>query len=355
MRWLEKRARAQAARGVSAIPKETPRPCAARRVSISPAIFSSPPNRCATPTMSSMSPSASSSATSGVNLEHQSASFASSRASSSGAASIAIRLGRRARASASDRPALRPRLDAKGSTQTSLCAPLILAMVASGAAFSSLRAAWPRPVSALSRARARSVDRRANQRERNRRVTKAPFNAIPFKADNARLIEPMRRRPLSGRAQPGFQQPRRKGGQTRQVQPPARRLKRSAGSRRDLETRFGGAGNGAGPPKSAAMKKRARRAARPCRKQQTARSGEAIMARRIPHFADHDRQRAALERLFHRPQQGWRIGRASEDEPARAESMRGKPRPIKSARLARAKILADETRRLRARRDRDEP
>jgi hypothetical protein len=165
----------------------------------------------------------------------------------------------------------------------------------------------------------------------------------------------MRRRPLSGRAQPRFQQPRRKGGQTRQVQPPARRLKRPAGSRRDLETRFGGAGNGAGPPKSAAMNKQGRRAARPCRKQQTARSGEAIMARRIPHFADHDRQRAAFERLFHRPQQGWRIGRADEDEPARAEPMRGKSWPIKSARLARAKILADQQRRLRTRRGRGEP
>jgi hypothetical protein len=79
------------------------------------------------------------------------------------------------------------------------------------------------------------------------------------------------------------------------------------------------------------------------------------MARRIPHFADHDRQRAAFERLFHRPQQGWRIGRTGEDEPARAKPMRGKSRPIKSARLARAKILADQQRRLRARRGRGEP
>src|SRR5580658_9506559 len=144
--------------------------------------------------MSSINPSRPSSAASGVKREHQSQRRSSSRASSAGAASTATRAGKRARASASERPTVNPSRVASASTQTSRSALLTLATAASGAALST----------PLSR-RARSVARRGSQRERNRRIAKSQVLvksqvlASPFQTDDAPRIESLWPRSIAGR------------------------------------------------------------------------------------------------------------------------------------------------------------
>jgi hypothetical protein len=112
--------------------------------------------------------------------------------------------------------------------------------------------------------------------------------------------------------------------------------------RGDFEPRFGRAGNGAGPAEGSAMNEQSRGAGRPCGKQQPPRGGQVVMTGEAPHFADHRRRRAAFERFLHRPEQRLRIGRAHEDKVAKSQPMRDEARPIKSARLPRAKIFAYE-------------
>src|SRR5579863_988423 len=103
-----------------------------------------------------------------------------------------MRKGKRARASGSERPMLKPSRAASASMQTSLCALSILATATSGAALST----WP------SR-RARSVARRGSQRERNRLVVNAhvleshvfesQVLASPFEANDALPVESLER------------------------------------------------------------------------------------------------------------------------------------------------------------------
>ena len=186
----ENRASAQAARGLPATPAATETPCAVSRARQSSMSAASPPKRCATPEMSSISPSRPSSAARGVKREHQSQRRSRSRASSAGSASTATRAGKRARASASGRPTVNPSRAASASTPTSRRALSILATAASGAALST-------PMSR----RARSVASRGSQRERNRRIVKSQFLenhrlASPFQTENARWIESLQPRSI---------------------------------------------------------------------------------------------------------------------------------------------------------------
>src|ERR1700727_723668 len=103
-----------------------------------------------------------------------------------------MRDGKRARASGSEGPRLKPSGAAAASMQTSLCALSILATATSGAALST-------PPSR----RARSVARRGSQRERNRLVVNAhaPKShvfeshvlASPFQTNDAPWVESLNR------------------------------------------------------------------------------------------------------------------------------------------------------------------
>src|SRR5271170_6079320 len=281
--------------------------------------------------MSSISPSAQSSAASGVKREHQSQRRSSSRASSIGCASTATRLGKRARASASDRPMVSPSRAASASTQTSRSALLTLPTAASGARLST-------PL----RRRARSVASRGSHRERNRRIAKSHFLenivlASPLQTDDALRVESLQRPLGPGARKTRLDEPRSAGEWPGQI-PAGRRFKLGARRGGDLEPRLGGAGEalrlavGAGEDQKRGRPPFARR------EQEAARGGEAI-ALEIPDLAHHRGRRAAFERLLHRPEGQSRVGGIDEYETAQGQPVGDQTRPIKGARLLSGEAL----------------
>ena len=126
-------------------------------------------------------PSGASSAASGVKRRHQSAICAKVSASAAGSASAQTSAGCIARASGRVMPGRRPSAGPRASSAASFCAPLILAIVASGAS-----GALARPRARISRM-TRSVASVGNEMER-KRITETALFMIPQKGDgNAAL------------------------------------------------------------------------------------------------------------------------------------------------------------------------
>ena len=62
-----------------------------------------------------------------------------------------------------------------------------------------------------------------------------------------------------------------------------------------------------------------------------------------PDLADHDRQRAAFQRVLHRLEQRRRVGRAHEHEPREVEPVRDEAGAVERAVLAQREILDRQT------------